>query len=604
MLANGITLSLWLLLLLHISGTDSMKFSLFSESSRGAKEGEVRLAGSKTSSEGRVEIYHDGTWGTVCDDGWDLAEAQVVCRQLRFLGAKSAVNGGTYGEGSGPIWLDEVNCNGTESDLSTCVFKDWAVTDCTHKEDAGVVCKSSERFLLKDTDMNISDTGYMLDHSLALGDGCDFQIVVQSTTGNKQLDGTLETVQTTICAHKMILSRFPLFNTSEENTISVHVSLSCQPYFTSFIRYIYTRKADVTFSSAQCLHQMASKFGVKQLMEDTGRLFSKFLPQDVTFHTPVSLYEYSVETGDFLLKENCLQYMAWNYQNLTQSPAWSHLSVKLLGALLSRSDLVVSDEYFLLVSLEEWISQRGNLISLESQADLLKLIRFPMIPAEKLYELQFNSTLYNAHQDVYGSNILKAFQFNVLLFSTLKNNPVFKKDEDDYQARIYTATPWAATIDRSAVKQSSGSQSRRNYPAINYGYDYRYNYRYTTVSPYRHLRQKSFSTPVHNSLIFKTNVIQWEANIFMSQSDCSNRGVRCESFPTARLTAQNSLRQYQSSIRFSNQLLLRCQGKYICQVQDFKNDLSHISTNGSQGLPYPCPDGQYDYQFVVIPNYI
>uniref|UniRef100_A0A668AP36 SRCR domain-containing protein n=1 Tax=Myripristis murdjan TaxID=586833 RepID=A0A668AP36_9TELE len=550
MLANGITLSLWLLLLLHISGTDSMKFSLFKKKPEAqAKEGEVRLAGSKTSSEGRVEIYHDGTWGTVCDDGWDLAEAQVVCRQLRFLGAKSAVNGGTYGEGSGPIWLDEVNCNGTESDLSTCVFKDWAVTDCF-------------------------DTGYMLDHSLALseelgqvfdsGDGCDFQIVVQSTTGNKQLDGTLETVQTTICAHKMILSRFPLFNTSEENTISVHVSLSCQPYFTSFIRYIYTRKADVTFSSAQCLHQMASKFGVKQLMEDTGRLFSKFLPQDVTFHTPVSLYEYSVETGDFLLKENCLQYMAWNYQNLTQSPAWSHLSVKLLGALLSRSDLVVSDEYFLLVSLEEWISQRGNLISLESQADLLKLIRFPMIPAEKLYELQFNSTLYNAHQDVYGSNILKAFQFNVLLFSTLKNNPVFKKDEDDYQARIYTATPWAATIDRSA----------------------------------------SFSTPVHNSLIFKTNVIQWEANIFMSQSDCSNRGVRCESFPTARLTAQNSLRQYQSSIRFSNQLLLRCQGKYICQVQDFKNDLSHISTNGSQGLPYPCPDGQYDYQFVVIPNYI
>lgn len=348
---------------------------------------------------------------------------------------------------------------------------------------------------------------------------------------------------------------------------------------------------------------MASKFGVKQLMEDTGRLFAKFLPQDVTFHTPLSLYEYSVETGDFLLQENCLQYMAWNYQDLTQSPAWSHLPVKLLEALLSRSDLVVSDEYFLLFSLEKWISQRGDLISLESQADLLKLIRFPMIPAEKLYELQFNSTLYSAHQDVYGSNILKAFQFNVLLFSTLKNNPMFKKDEDDYRPRIYTATPWAATIDQSAVKPSSGSQSQINNPVKNYGYGYHYNYRYTTVSPY-HLRQKSFSTPVHNSLIFKTNVIQWEANVFMSQSDCSNRGVRCESFPTARLTAQNNLRQYQSSIRFSNRLLLRCQGKYICQVQDFKNDLSHISTNSSQDLPYSCPDGQYDYQFVVRPDYI
>ncbi len=59
----------------------------------------MRLVGDLPSS-GRVEVYHDGQWGTVCDDGWELAEAQVVCRQLGFPGAISVTPGGQYGEGT------------------------------------------------------------------------------------------------------------------------------------------------------------------------------------------------------------------------------------------------------------------------------------------------------------------------------------------------------------------------------------------------------------------------------------------------------------------------------------------------------------------------
>ena len=61
--------------------------------------GDIRLAGAKTHSQGRVEVYLHGEWGTVCHNGWDLPDAQVVCRQLHFTGAVSAVAGGTFGEG-------------------------------------------------------------------------------------------------------------------------------------------------------------------------------------------------------------------------------------------------------------------------------------------------------------------------------------------------------------------------------------------------------------------------------------------------------------------------------------------------------------------------
>ncbi|NWU94377.1 DMBT1 protein, partial [Upupa epops] len=89
---------------------------------------------------GRVEVFYGQSWGTICDDGWDLVEAEVVCRQLGCGKALLATHGAYFRQGSGPIWLDDLSCKGTEAALSQCTATPWGRHNCEHGEDAGVVC--------------------------------------------------------------------------------------------------------------------------------------------------------------------------------------------------------------------------------------------------------------------------------------------------------------------------------------------------------------------------------------------------------------------------------------------------------------------------------
>ena len=89
---------------------------------------------------GRVEVYYNGQWGTVCDDGWDINDAHVACRQLGFRGASYQYQAAKYGEGTGKIWLDDVECNGGEASLYFCKHSGWGTHNCVHGEDTSIMC--------------------------------------------------------------------------------------------------------------------------------------------------------------------------------------------------------------------------------------------------------------------------------------------------------------------------------------------------------------------------------------------------------------------------------------------------------------------------------
>ena len=150
-------------------------------SAQAQTDGAVRLVDPKGGKfKGRVEIFHDSQWGTVCDDGFGENSARVVCNQLNY-GGTPVVAGNDFGPGMGRIWMDSVNCQGDEASLADCSHNGWGRHNCGHHEDVGVTCNLAPTF----------DVGSSVSFQMAAGAGPNVPVGELPSVTDENLDSPL-----------------------------------------------------------------------------------------------------------------------------------------------------------------------------------------------------------------------------------------------------------------------------------------------------------------------------------------------------------------------------------------------------------------------------
>lgn len=553
----------------------------------------MRLVNGATANEGRVEIFYGGRWGTVCDNLWNLADANVICRALGFENATEALGGAAFGQGTGPVMLDEVQCTGTEPSLASCRSLGWLKSNCRHDKDAGAVCANETR-----SEHTLDLSGEL---SAALGlifdsqQGCDLSILV---VGQEELG---------LCAHTVILTANPEAQALWEepgSNITMHVEDECMFVIKDFLRYFYSRRIEVSLASVKCLHKLASAYGAEQLQDYCGRLFSTLLPQDPSFRTPLDLYAYARDTGDALLEERCVQFLAWNFGALTQAEAWLSVPTVLLQALLLRSEVAVPSELALLQAMDTWSREQGT--SQREAEVLLEQVRFPMMLPEELFQLQFNLSLYRDHKALFQKKILQALEFHTVPLWLLAQYRGLNLTEDAYKPRIYTSATWSALVTANSWGQQLSSRNQRHkYATRDYSYYYvnRFSYDYMN-SPYQ-----SFQTPEHPSFLFKTRLVSWSLAYLPTVQSCWNYGFSCSSdeLPALGLTRSGS---WDPTIGYEHRALMLCRGTVVVDVMGFQGSKtsipSTVGTNSSRSTStFPCTAGSFSgFRVAIRPFYL
>lgn len=143
-----------------------------------AERVEIRLLNGSHACSGRVEVLNNKTWGTVCDDQWQIEDAHIVCRELGCGHAISATSHAYFGKGTGPIILDDLNCQGTELFLWQCPSRHWGQHNCNHNEDAGVICSGPKPRLSLNPDYD----------DFEKGESVTFKCTIQKHNTSKRLE--------------------------------------------------------------------------------------------------------------------------------------------------------------------------------------------------------------------------------------------------------------------------------------------------------------------------------------------------------------------------------------------------------------------------------
>lgn len=333
-------------------------------------------------------------------------------------------------------------------------------------------------------------------------------------------------------------------------------------------RYFYTGEVTFNLSSYICILKMASDWGLKDFQNETTNIVTSMLAQDNTFQATLSVYEYALSPFDEALMGILLHYLAWNFESLVSTPTWTDLPFSVVKELLTRSDLVVDTETVVLKSLEKWATAQGMMAVPQ---ELLQLIRFPMIPAKDLYLLT---------DPQYQPGRCEGLQFQAMPYPPQSSNFT---ESNSSRPRMYTAIPWSYHINHFHMhdlrnQRSTGQSSIK-----------------TTLD---------FQTPFHNSAHFTYSKANWKLSLNLTDDRHQVDPLTAADLNLVlnlTLEVANIRDQPQRCIRFSNNLIVQCEGRALVSIDNLveEGEGRFVYQPGQAGLIFPCKSNQYSYRVVI-----
>ncbi|KAK2884419.1 hypothetical protein Q8A73_020893 [Channa argus] len=275
-----------------------------------------------------------------------------------------------------------------------------------------------------------------LEALLVYGNGSDVALRVETPNADE-----VKVIQ----VHSLVLSlQSPVFEemllSHNSSTLVLRESSDCAAVFDKFIRYLYCGELSLHLAQATPLHKLATKYQVLGLQQGITQYMIKNLAQDSPSGHVAGWYEYALQAGDVILRDRCLQYLAWNLSSVLQSEEWVTVSSHLLMSLLQRSDLVLQSEMELFAGLEAWIIQNEP-DSLTAE-NALRAVRYAMMPPRELFRLQTQSSVLARYQESVRDLLYMSYQFHSA--SPMHMAKYFDVNCSLFMPRNYLAPLWGS----------------------------------------------------------------------------------------------------------------------------------------------------------------
>ena len=238
----------------------------------------------------------------------------------------------------------------------------------------------------------------------------------------------------------------PNWSESQEKTIILQEEAECAKVFPEFLKYLYTGIININHNLVLPLASLADKYNVRDLVVLCVEYMRKHIVSATKHNQLVSWLQYMLTSGHEKVTNACVDFVAWNFEAVSQMQDFSTLETEVMIHFLKKSDLVVTDEFALLTIVTKWLEAQEQRLGDEFYEPLVPLvmsyIRFPMIEPSHLAKVLLNPLMLR-FKEFFVKRMSLAMRYHS---NGVSNYLKTELTALSFTPRLYTTEKWSSSL--------------------------------------------------------------------------------------------------------------------------------------------------------------